>query len=208
MNMSWLVIGVLGLLLCLCSKAGRKIFVRAFSGLYAGLFAALEKLPVINSAGRDERLLRLEGVLRSAELTNNSFFRSLEMVQKNLESVILRAENAEQRLHSLLNQTDSGKSDQYSSAALLLSEGKGPEQVARMLGLPVHQVQLVHKLRQAVKRDDKPIAPRPQAARRGEKKLEQHTALIAAKKRPAFPAAIVRAENGSAHREKDAALQR
>jgi hypothetical protein len=206
MNMSWLVIGVLGLLLCLCSKAGRKIFVRAFSGLYAGLFAALEKLPVINSAGRDERLLRLEGVLRSAELTNNSFFRSLEMVQKNLESVILRAENAEQRLHSLLNQTDSGKSDQYSSAALLLSEGKGPEQVARMLGLPVHQVQLVHKLRQAIHCDGRPAVAK--VSRRGEKKLEQHAALIAAKKRPAFPAAIVRAENGSAHREKDAALQR
>lgn len=206
MNMSWIVIALLGLLLCLCSKAGRKIFARAFSGLYAALFAALEKLPAINSAGRDERLLRLEGVLRSAELTNNSFFRSLEMVQKNLESVILRAENAEQRLHSLLNQTDSGKSDPYSSAALLLSEGKGPEQVARMLGLPVHQVQLVHKLRQAIHCDDRPAVAK--VSRRGEQKLEQQAAVVTGKKRPAFPAPIARAENGAAHREKGAALQR
>ena len=104
MNMSWIVIAVLSLLLCLCSKAVRKILARALSGLFAALSAALKKLPARNSAARDERLLRLEGVLKSAELTNNSFFHSLEMVQKNLESVILRAENAEQRLHSLLNQ--------------------------------------------------------------------------------------------------------
>ncbi len=200
MNMSWIVIGVLSLLLCLCSRTGRQIFARVLSALYALLADALEKLPVGKSAERDERLARLEGVLKSAELTNNSFFRSLEMVQKNLESVILRAENAEQRLHNLLSQTDVGKTDQYSSAAALLAEGKGPEQVARLLGLPVRQVLMVHKLRQAVRRDDQPLAPKP---RRVEKKIETQARLIAGKKRLPFAAV-----NGAAHGEKDAALQR
>jgi hypothetical protein len=208
MNMSWIVIAVLSLLLCLSSKVGRGIFARAAGGLYAALYAALGKLLAGYSAERDERLTRLEGVLRSAELTNNSFFRSLEMVQKNLEAVILRAENAEQRLHNLLTQTDLGKTDSYASAALLLSEGKAPDQVARMLGLPLQQVQMVQKLRRAVKHDDKPLPSKPQGARRGEKKLDHHALLAAGKKRSAFPVPLARMANGAAHGEKDAALQR
>jgi hypothetical protein len=208
MNPSWIVIAVLGLLLCLLSQAGRRVFVAVFSGLYdlalLPMFTAVKGRRAGNGS-RDQRLTKLEEVLRAAELTNNSFFRSLEMVQKNLEAVILRAENTEQRLHNLLTQTDLGKPDQYSSAALLLAEGKGAEQVAKMLGLPLQQVQLVHKLRQAVKGDDKPIEPKPQ--NRAEKKPAQQAPLVG-KKRPAFPAAILKAENGAAHREKDAALQR
>jgi len=211
MNPSWIVIAVLGLLLCLCSKAARRVFAAVFSGLYdlvlLPIFTAVKGRSAGNGA-RDDRLARLEEVLRAAELTNNSFFRSLEMVQKNLEAVILRAENAEQRLHNLLTQTDLGKPDQYSSAAFLLAEGKSTQQVAKMLGLPLQQIQLVHKLRQAVQRDDKPIESKPQAPRRGEKKLEESAAPVTGKKRPAFPAAILKGENGAAHREKDAALQR
>jgi len=209
MNPSWIVIAVLGLLLCLLSQAGRRVFVAVFSGLYdlalLPIFVGAKSLFAGKSGARDDRLARLEEVLRAAEMTNNSFFRSLEMVQKNLEAVILRAENTEQRLHNLLTQTDLGKPDQYSSAALLLAEGKDAQQVAKMLGLPLQQVQLVHKLRQAVKGDDKPIEPKPQ--NRAEKKSAQQAALVG-KKRPAFPAAILKAENGAAHREKDAALQR
>jgi len=212
MNLSWIAIAVLGLLLCFCSQAGRRIFSAVLSGTYdlliLPLLAGVKSLCTGKSGSRDERLARLEEVLRAAELTNNSFFRSLEMVQKNLEAVILRAENTEQRLHNLLTQTDLGKPDQYSSAALLLAEGKGAQQVAKMLGLPLQQVQLVHKLRQAVQRSDKPLEPKPQAQSRVEKKPAQQAAPVVGKKRPAFPAAILKGENGAAHREKDAALQR
>ncbi|MGH7766369.1 MAG: hypothetical protein ACREQP_02850 [Candidatus Binatia bacterium] len=211
MNASWIVIAVLGLLLCLLSKAGRRVFVAVFSGLYdlalLPMFTAVKGRRAGNGS-RDARLTKLEEVLRAAEMTNNSFFRSLEMVQKNLEAVILRAENTEQRLHNLLTQTDLGKPDQYSSAALLLAEGKDAQRVAKMLGLPLQQVQLVHKLRQAVKPDDKPLESKSQAQRRGEKKHEETVVSATGKKRPAFPAAILKAENGAAHREKDAALQR
>jgi hypothetical protein len=208
MNLSWIVIAVLSLLLCFCSQAGRRVFVALLSGLYdlviVPIFAAVKRCFASNGA-RDQRLAKLEEVLRAAEMTNNSFFRSLEMVQKNLEAVILRAENTEQRLHNLLTQTDLGKPDQYASAALLLAEGKGAEQVAKMLGLPLQQVQIVHKLRQAVRPGDKPVESKPPAQARVEKKPAQP---LAGKKRPAFPAAILKAENGAAHREKDAALER
>ena len=46
------------------------------------------------SSKREDSLVRLEEVLRSAQLTNNGFFQSLELVQKNLESLLARAENA------------------------------------------------------------------------------------------------------------------
>jgi hypothetical protein len=199
------------MLLCLCSQAARRVFIAVFSGIYdlaiVPMFAAVKR-PFAGHGSRDQRLAKLEEVLRAAEMTNNSFFRSLEMVQKNLEAVILRAENTEQRLHNLLTQTDLGKPDQYSSAALLLAEGKGAQQVAKMVGLPLQQVQLVHKLRQAVQRSDKPLEPKLQAQSRVEKKPAQPAAPVVGKKRPAFSAAILKAENGAAHREKDAALQR
>jgi hypothetical protein len=99
------------------------------------------------SAKRDQNLARLEEVIRSAELTNGGFFRSLELVQKNLESLVVRAENAERRLRTLMLQPNADKKDQYAAAALLLGEGQQPERVAAMLNLPLPQVQTVRELR-------------------------------------------------------------
>jgi len=96
---------------------------------------------------RDKNLARLEEVIRSAELTNGGFFRSLELVQKNLESLVARAENAERRLRALMLQPNGDKKDQYAAAALLLGEGQQPERVASMLNLPLPQVQTVRELR-------------------------------------------------------------
>jgi hypothetical protein len=208
---NWMMIVVSGLLVYFFHRLWRyrQGWAVGGSGLpsIGPLFSALARRRATKPRERDDRLARLEEVLHTAELTNNTFFRSLEMVQRNLETVIMRAENAEQRLHSLLTQTDLGKADQYSSAALLLSEGKEPEQVARMLSLPVRQVELVQQLRRAVKQSDKaPVAKRP-AARRTEKKLE-HVAAAMGKKLPAFPAPIGKGENGAAPREKFAGLER
>jgi hypothetical protein len=210
---NWMMIIVSGLLVCFIAKLWReKQSAMGASYLPIRAFLAALAARLKNRTGkRDDRLARLEEVLRAAELTNNSFFRSLEMVQKNLEAVIVRAENAEQRLHTLLTQTDLGKTDQYSSAALLLSEGKNPEHVARMLNLPLHQVQLVQQLRQAVRQEPKPmsdhrferigdVSKRP-SARRGEKRAEEP---VVAKKQPP----VAKRENGAAHREKNAGAVR
>jgi len=205
---NWMIVLVSGLLIGFIAKLWREKQAVAPSQSIlplAAMWHALAGRLAKRAGNRDDRLARLEEVLRSAELTNNSFFRSLEMVQKNLEAVIIRAENAEQRLHTLLTQTDLGKTDQYSSAALLLGEGKEPEQVARMLNLPMHQVQMIQQLRQAVRRQAKPAAPKTPAARRSEKKAAP---APSAKKHPLFAGAPARGENGAATREKDAAAPR
>ncbi|MGH7931516.1 MAG: hypothetical protein ACREQV_27425 [Candidatus Binatia bacterium] len=90
----------------------------------------------------------LAEVVHSAEVANNGFFRSLELVQKNLEALIARAENAEQRLRSLMLHPGIEKREQYTAAALLLAEGHDVERVSSMLGLPETQVQLIRELQQ------------------------------------------------------------
>jgi hypothetical protein len=96
---------------------------------------------------RDQDLARLEEVIRSAELTNGGFFRSLELVQKNLETLIGRAEDAERRLRTLMLQPGTEKKEQFTAAALLLGEGQQADRVASMLKLPLPQVETVQALR-------------------------------------------------------------
>ncbi len=102
---------------------------------------------------RSEHSARLEEAVRSAALVNSSFFQSLEMIQKRLESLLARADAAEQRLRRLLSQAEVGRVDQYATASLLLSEGEEVEQVARVLRLPVAQVRLVHELRREMEKN-------------------------------------------------------
>jgi hypothetical protein len=90
----------------------------------------------------------LAEVVRSAEIANNGFFRSLELVQKNLEGLIARAETVEQRLRSLMLHPGIEKREQYTAAALLLAEGHEVERVSSMLGLPEGQVHLIRELQQ------------------------------------------------------------
>jgi hypothetical protein len=97
---------------------------------------------------RTVNAVHLAEVVRSAEVANNGFFRSLELVQKNLEALIARAENAEQRLKSLMLHPGIEKREQYTAAALLLAEGHDVERVSSMLGLPEAQVQLIRDLQQ------------------------------------------------------------
>lgn len=95
---------------------------------------------------KSESFAQLEDVLRAAELSNSSFFQSLELVQKNLESLLARAESAEQRLRALMLQPGGEKKEQYAAAALLLGDGQEPQRVAAMLNLPLPQVQIVREL--------------------------------------------------------------
>lgn len=135
---------------------------------------------------RDERsnsLARLEEVLRSAQLTNNGFFQSLDLVQKNLEVLLQRAEAAEQRLRSLMLQPGVEKKDQYTAAALLLGDGQEPERVASMLRLPLPQVEIVRELKQMSDRDRKAPARKkrePQAENEPQSKIADRPEKFAA----------------------------
>ena len=154
---------------------------------------------------RDKNLARLEEVIRSAELTNGGFFRSLELVQKNLESLVARAENAERRLRVLMLQPNGDKKDQYAAAALLLGEGQQPERVASMLNLPLPQVQTVRELRNLgsdekksaarKKRDGGPVAEPVAEPSYLQKKIAASREKIAA--RAAAPQAAVRKAEGA-----------
>ena len=101
-----------------------------------------------DSSQRTASTSHLAEMVRSAEVANNGFFRSLELVQKNLEGLIARAETAEQRLRGLMLHPGIEKREQYTAAALLLAEGHDVERVASMLGLPEAQVQLIRELQQ------------------------------------------------------------
>jgi len=116
--------------------------------LLVGVLILAKKRSGGTGGKREQGLARLEEVVRSAELTNGGFFRSLELVQKNLESLLARAENAERRLRVLMLQPNGDKKDQYAAAALLLNDGQQPERIASMLNLPLPQVQTVQNLRQ------------------------------------------------------------
>jgi len=98
----------------------------------------------------------LAEMVRGAEVANSGFFRSLELVQKNLETLIARAENAEQRLRSLMLHPGIEKREQYTAAALLLAEGHDVERVSSMLGLPDAQVHLIRELQQVSAKDKRP----------------------------------------------------
>jgi hypothetical protein len=105
---------------------------------------------------RSTSAAHLAEMVHSAEVANSGFFRSLELVQKNLETLIARAENAEQRLRSLMLHPGIEKREQYTAAALLLAEGHDVERVASMLGLPETQVHLIRELQQVTGKEKRP----------------------------------------------------
>jgi hypothetical protein len=94
---------------------------------FAHRFVAHEKKLAEPKANGEQSLGRLAAVIKSAEVANDGFFRSLELVQKNLESLIARAEGMEHRLQSLMLHPGVDKREQYTAAALLLAEGQEAE---------------------------------------------------------------------------------
>ncbi|HXG51815.1 MAG TPA: hypothetical protein VNN77_10460 [candidate division Zixibacteria bacterium] len=148
---------------------------------------------------RDEGLARLAEVVRSAEATNEAFFRSLELVQKNLESLLARAESAEQRLRNLMLQPGTEKKERYTAAALLLAEGQPPERVASMLNLPLPQVEVVRDLQRIAGRGKVKAAP-PRTAKEPPAEIEERSKFAGWEKSSPQPIAVVEAIRNAARR--------
>jgi hypothetical protein len=133
------------------------IFMDVVLGLMAFLLCAVLLVWRRHWAGRGQKppaeLNRLSDVVKSAEIANEGFFRSLELVQKNLEALIARAESTEQRLRGLMLHPGVDRREQYTAAALLLAEGQDIERVAAMLNLPQTQVHLIRDLQQVTARE-------------------------------------------------------
>jgi hypothetical protein len=143
------------------------------------------------SGKRDQSLAQLEEVLRTAQLTNNGFFQSLELVQKNLEALLARAESAEQRMRNLMLQPGGEKRDQYTAAALLLSEGQEPHRVASMLNLPLPQVEIVQQLKRMASKEKKPMPRRKRGEEEsGGRKFTAPSKIAASQEKYSQPALI------------------
>src|SRR5215467_8674913 len=165
------------------------ILITTASVLLIVLWLMRKKLAEPKANG-EQSLGRLAEVIKSAEVANDGFFRSLELVQKNLESLIARAEGMEHRLQSLMLHTGVDKREQYTAAALLLAEGHEAERVASMLNLPVAQVQLIHDLEQVSvrykrvttrAREDEPLSKeiaRPSKTALGQEKTAARPILL------------------------------
>ena len=135
---------------------------------------------------KNDSVAQLEDVLRAAELSNASFFQSLHLVQKNLESLLSRAESAEQRLRAMMLQPGGEKKEQYAAAALLLGDGQEPQRVASMLNLPLPQVQLVRELQRMTIKEKKIPAVRNGGEEPGPRReLEPQTKIAAPREKTA-----------------------
>lgn len=133
----------------------------------------------------DQDLRRLEETIKTSQLTNDGFFRSLELVQKNLEALLARAETAEQRLRSLMLQPGVEKKEQYTAAALLLGEGQEPQRVAAMLNLPLPQVQIVQELQKMANKERRASTRKKRDAEGGHQEIVTQTKLAAPKEKNA-----------------------
>ena len=133
----------------------------------------------------------LAEMVRSAEVANNGFFRSLELVQKNLEVLIARAENAEQKLRSLMLHPGIEKREQYTAAALLLAEGHDVERVSSMLGLPEAQVQLIRELQQVTGKDRRLSRAKKSEENAVKESVRQSKIAVAREKTAARPILLV-----------------
>ncbi len=107
--------------------------------LFSVLFLARKNRGVAKRKWKD-CFSRFDDVVRGVEMTNGAYFRSLEMMLKNLESVRARTEQAEQRLWGIVARPSIERADRYEAAALLLARGRKPAKVASMLNLPLNQV--------------------------------------------------------------------
>jgi hypothetical protein len=101
----------------------------------------------------------------------------LELVQKNLESLLARAESAEQRMRNLMLQPGGEKRDQYTAAALLLGEGQEPRRVSSMLNLPLPQVEIVQELHRMANKDRRPLVNKKRSDESAGREIPKRTKI-------------------------------
>jgi hypothetical protein len=160
------------------------VLIASVSSLLAVWLLARKRRRTIETK-KDQNLLRLEEVIKTSQLTNDGFFRSLDLVQKNLESLLARAESAEQRLRSLMLQPGAEKKEQYTAAAVLLGEGQEPQRVAAMLNLPLPQVQIVQELQKMASKEKKAATRKKRESEIGQQEIATQPKNAAPKEKSA-----------------------
>lgn len=172
MHQAWLAAMGIGVLLSFLTGIGVML---VWNRRHAG--ARMEK-----SDAWETRMAYLEEAVNRAGVLNSSFFHSLEIAQKRLETLLSQADLTEQNLRRLIHQATLvgdrptrrdgvtagavGQGDSFATAALLLAEGEEAQQVARTLKLPLAQVRLLQELRQLTQssKQEKTADPQEKAA--------------------------------------------
>jgi len=95
-------------------------------------------------------LKRIEDVVESMQETKRTCLTSLENMHRSLAELQTRAASSEGDLNGFIEAPNPGRKEHYEAAALLLATGQSVERVARMLNLPVNQVEFVQELRKLV----------------------------------------------------------
>jgi len=110
-----------------------------------------------------DQFAQFDDAVRSAEMSNAAYFRSLEQMLKNLEFVRALTEQTEQRLSGIIARPGTERDGRFETAALLLSSGEKPAKVASMLNLPLSHVKRVREPQKASARGHKAAQKTEQA---------------------------------------------
>jgi hypothetical protein len=137
-----------------------------------------------NRKWRDQ-FAQFDDAVRSVEMTNSAYFRSLEQMLKNLEFVRACTEEAEQRLSGIVARPGAERDGRFETAALLLSAGEKPAKVASMLGLPLSQVKRAREPQKASAKGRK--AARKIAAEQSMAERKGHMSIWSARVKKLFP---------------------
>jgi hypothetical protein len=134
------------------------------AALLAVVWFVLKKYPVGARRKWRDPFAGFDEVVRRVEQANGEYFRSLELMLKNLETLRLRTEQAEQRLWGIVARPGIERQDRYEAAELLLVQGQKPAKVASMLNLPLSQIKSMLGPRGLSGRQETPKAKKAGAA--------------------------------------------
>jgi hypothetical protein len=108
--------------------------------LLAIAWFVLKKYPLATRRKWRDPFAGFDEVVRGVEQTNAEYFCSLDLMLRNLETLRVRMEQAEQKLWGIVARPGAERQDRYEAAELLLAQGQKPAKVASMLNLPLSQV--------------------------------------------------------------------
>jgi hypothetical protein len=132
-----------------------------------------------------DQFAQFDDAVRSAEMSNAAYFRSLEQMLKNLEFVRALTEQTEQRLAGIVARPGTERDGRFETAALLLSSGEKPAKVASMLNLPLSQVKRAREPQKASAKGRK--AAQKIVAEQGTAESKGHMSLWSARVKKLFP---------------------
>jgi hypothetical protein len=147
-----------------------------------------------------DQFAQFADAVRSVEMTNSAYFRSLEQMLKNLEFVRNCTEQAERRLSDIISRSSSERDGRNETAALLLSAGEKPAKIAAMLNLPLRQVRRAREPHKTSLKGRKP-AEQKIVVEQATTPRKERMSLWSARVKKLFPQPVSGDSGGNGHEE-------